>query len=62
MQEDGTIDTMSDKQRPSESKDEKIDEAEAIRRKFLLIFGKDQSPEDMVKAINAARAASIKPV
>jgi len=52
---------MSDKQqRPSESKGGEIREAERVNKKFLLMFGTDQSAVDTVAAISDARAASIK--
>ena len=49
--------TMSDQQRPSISKG-KFTEAAQFRKKMHLIFGKDQSAEQIAKAINAARNAS----
>lgn len=53
-----TIYTMSDKKRPSKSKG-KFTEAERFTRKMLMIFGKDQTPEQIAKALNAARDSSV---
>ena len=52
--------TMSDEHRPSESSGKKMKEtaeAKAYNRKMRMFFGKDQTPEQIAKAINAAREA-----
>lgn len=50
-----TIHTMSDQQRPSQSSGKQIKEADVFTRKMRMFFGKDQTPEQVAKTINAAR-------
>ena len=54
-----TIHTMSDHQRPSQSSGKRITESEAYTRKMRMFFGKDQTPEQIAKAVNTMRNSTL---